>query len=499
MQRWVGFTAVVLLLSCASREPAETILTEPRFESVQPKLFEAYGAQPNAWADYDNDGDLDLYIGFRYSPNRLYKNDDGVFRDVAAEVGLDVMDDTRVASWGDFDADGHLDLFIGFPFEEGRINRLYRNEGDGRAFTDVAAEVGVEVSGVTRQASFIDYDNDGDLDLFVALRGRANRLFRNDGANDGARFVDVSEASGIDDARRTVGVVWFDMDEDGDLDCFVANQNGDADGVFRNDGGHFVDVAAELGMDGGERSEDIGGVGPSVIDYDVDGDLDLFVAMYGPDVLWRNEGGGRFIEVDAGPVNEDHHSTSAAWGDYDNDGWPDLYVVSYLRDIPEYPDHLFRNAFGKFVDVTPSILLKKGGTHGIQWVDFDMDGDLDLSLANNNELGTHPLYRNKLPAEQARRSIQILVVDENGRATRAGSEVRVSRPGGVILGTRLVDTGGGYCSQSVMPVHVGLPRGVTRVDVEVTSFGLAGRITTLVEDVDTSKIAGGVLRVMVKP
>jgi hypothetical protein len=240
-------------------------------------------------------------------------------------------------------------------------------------------------------------------------------------------------------------------------------------------------------------------VGPSVIDYDVDGDLDLFVAMYGPDVLWRNEGGGRFVEVDAGPVNEDHHSTSAAWGDYDNDGWPDLYVVSYLRDIPEYPDHLFRNASGKFVDVTPSILLKKGGTHGIQWVDFDMDGDLDLSLANNNELGTHPLYRNKLPAEQARRSIQILVVDENGRATRAGSEVRVSRPGGVILGTRLVDTGGGYCSQSVMPVHVGLPRGVTRVDVEVTSFGLAGRITTLVEDVDTSKIAGGVLRVMVKP
>ncbi len=88
MQRWVGFTAVVLLLSCASREPAETIVTEPHFESVQPELFGAYGAQPNAWADYDNDGDLDLYVGFRHSSNRLYKNDNGVFRDVAAEVGL---------------------------------------------------------------------------------------------------------------------------------------------------------------------------------------------------------------------------------------------------------------------------------------------------------------------------------------------------------------------------------------------------------------------------
>ena len=100
MQRWFGFVAVVLVLSCASREPAETIVTEPRFESVQPELFGVYGAQPNAWADYDNDGDLDLYVGFRYSPNRLYKNDDGIFHDVAAEVGLDVMDDTRVASWG---------------------------------------------------------------------------------------------------------------------------------------------------------------------------------------------------------------------------------------------------------------------------------------------------------------------------------------------------------------------------------------------------------------
>ena len=492
MLRITSFASVLLILSCA--EPTETVVKAPQFESVQPDVFAMYGAQPNAWADYDNDGDLDLYVGFRYSPNRLYENDNGVFRDVAAEVGLNVMDDTRVASWGDFDADGHVDLFLGFPFEEGRMNRLYRNEGDGRAFTDVAAEVGVDVSGVSRQASFVDYDSDGDLDLFVALRDRANRLFE----NDGARFVDVTEASGIGDPRRTVGVVWFDMDEDGDLDVFVANQNGDADGMFRNDGGHFVDAASELGMDGGDRTEEIGGVGPSAIDYDVDGDLDLFVAMYGPDVLWRNDGDGRFVEVDAGPVNEDYHSTSAAWGDYDNDGWPDLYVISYLRDTPEYPDHLFRNASGTFVNVTPSILLDKGGTHGIQWADFDNDGDLDLSLANNNEAGTHPLYRNGLPAMQARRSIQVLVVDENGRATRAGSEVRVFRPGGDILGTRLVDTGGGYCSQSVMPVHVGLPEGVTRVDVEVTSFGPDGRTTTLVEAVDVFEIAGHALKVAVE-
>ena len=124
-----------------------------------------------------------------------------------------------------------------------------------------------------------------------------------------------------------------------------------------------------------------------------------------------------------------HGGQPNAWADYDNDGWPDLYVVSYLREIPEYPDHLFRNVFGKFVEVTPSIVLEKGGTHGVQWADFDMDGDLNLSLANNNEVGTHPLYRNRLPAEQARHSIQILVVDENGRATRPDPKCACFAPG----------------------------------------------------------------------
>jgi hypothetical protein len=466
--------AVVLVLAAA-----------PQFQEVQPELFSApgAGAQPNAWADYDNDGDLDLYVGMRYGPNRLYRNDGGAFRDVAPNVGLDVDDDTRVAAFGDFDGDGHLDLYIGFPFEEGRGNRLYRNDGDGRLFTDVASKYGVDAAGVTRQASFIDYDNDGDLDLFVAFRDRDNRLFR----NDGERFEDVSESSGIDDSRRTVGVVWFDMDEDGDLDAFVTNQNGDNDGVFRNEGGRFVDVARELGMDGGHRTEEIGGVGPAVIDYDNDGDLDLFIAMYGPDVLFRNEGEGRYRAVDAGPVNDDYHSTSAAWGDYDNDGWPDLFVVSYLRDVAEVPDHLFRNVSGTFENVIPKAMLEKGASHGVQWADFDGDGDLDLALANNHPDAGHPLYRNQLDVDAARRSVQVLV-------RRPGSEVRVYRSGtNELLGTRLVDTGGGYCSQSVMPVHVGLGEGVERVDVEVTTLTSDGRAITRRENVDPNELPGRVL------
>src|SRR5262249_14924746 len=157
----------------------------------------------------------------------------------------------------------------------GTPNKLYHNDGHGH-FVDVAASLGVNLSGVTRQVSWIDYDNDGDLDLFIAFRDRPNRLFR----NDGGRLTDVTSASGIGDPRKTVGAVWFDIDGDGDLDLFVANQNGDANGLYRNDRGHFVDVAREWGVEAPRASEEFGGVGAAVADYDGDGRFDLFVANY---------------------------------------------------------------------------------------------------------------------------------------------------------------------------------------------------------------------------
>jgi len=258
----------------------------------------------------------------------------------------------------------------------------------------------------------------------------------------------------------------------------------------------FVDVARELGMDGGVRSEEIGGVGPSVVDYDNDGDFDLFVAMYGPDVLWRNEGAGRFVEVPDDVLNQDYHSTSAAWGDYDNDGRVDLYVVSYLRDEPEARDHLFRNTGGRFSDVTPDALIHRGASHGVQWADYDEDGAVDLSLANNNVLGSHPLYRNVMTEEDAERSLQVLVLDASGRVVRPGSEVRLVLPDSRdVVGSRLVDTGGGYCSQSAAPVHFGIPVGVTEVDLEVTTFSGSQRQVERVEAVSIPD-TDGVIRVL---
>ncbi len=441
---------------------------DPQFELVQPELFAAAGGQPNAWADFDGDGDLDEFVGFAAGkPNRLYRNDKGRFVDVAADAGVADLTDTRAAAWGDFDGDGRVDLYVGFTRRSEVKNRLYRNVSSGASvhFVDVAPAMGVDAMGETRQVSWIDYDNDGDLDLFVAFRDAPNMLFR----NDGGRFTSVGKALGIDDPRRTVGAVWFDFDGDGDLDVFTANQNGDANGLWRNDGAKFVDVAPSLGMDAPGRPESAGSNGPSVVDYDNDGDLDLFVAGYGANFLYRNDGGGKFTEVASqlGLAGGDK-ATPSRWGDYDNDGRPDLYVSSYIDQPVNEHDFLFHHDGSRFVDVRTAAGLTLGATHGVQWVDFDGDGDLDLALANNNPNGAHPLYRNLLKKSAATRSLSIPVKDDKGRARKPGTEVRVYAAGTKrLLGMGMFDTGSGYCSQNVIPVHIGLGSFSGRVDVQV--------------------------------
>jgi hypothetical protein len=220
----------------------------------------------------------------------------------------------------------------------------------------------------------------------------------------------------------------------------------------------------------------------------------LFVAGYGPNFLYRNDGPNKFVEV-ASPlgVAGGDSATPSRWGDFDNDGRIDLYVSSYIGKVLNERDFLFRNEGTRFTDVIPELIAKRGATHGIQWVDFDKDGDLDFSLANNNPNGTHSLYRNLLPAEQARRSIQVLVQDAGGRATRAGAEVRVYATGTrKLLGTGIVDTGGGYCSQNVLPVHIGLGTDGP-VDIEITTLAKGGRSVTKVTKVSPANIPGRVL------
>lgn len=455
----------------------------PSFAPVQPELLGAPGALTNAWADMDGDGDPDLFVGFNGTPNRMYRNEGGVLVDVAPEVGLADARPTRTSAWGDYDGDGDPDLFLGFAPGEESVTRLYRN--DGRFFTDVTAAAGLAMAaGSTRQATWVDFDADGDLDLFLALRDRPNALFQ----NGGGVFREVADSLGLADPRRSVGALWFDDQEDGDLDLLVANMDGDANGLFRNDQGRFTDVAGEAGLaDGGRGLGDDarGTVRPCAGDFDGDGSFELAFANYGPIGLFRKQGDGRWRNVapEMGLAIDGRYD-ACLFGDADNDGRPDLFVNGTVTGGTQYRDYLFRNVPEGFVDLTPPELLSLDADHGAQWVDFDQDGALDLSLAGATETGMHEVLRNLMPPERAERSLQVRVVDAQGHDTRAGAEVRVYAAGTrTLLGMGLVDSGSGYNTQSVLPVHVGLPAGGA-VDVEVIFPGRGTRQATVVAGVD---------------
>ena len=297
-----------------------------------------------------------------------------------------------------------------------------------------------------------------------------------------------------DDARPSVGACWFDYDRDGDLDLFLANQSGATDALWRNDGDRFTDVAPALGMDRPGRPAEEGSVGCAVGDYDNDGELDLFVASYGVNILYRNKGDGRFENV--APhlgLAEDNHAVGAAWGDFDNDGWLDLFVTAYTgKSGAQQPaDRLYRNLGGKgFANILPAGSALDVADHGVQWIDYDRDGALDLSVTRGyTATGGHFLFHNDPGKQAARRGLSVRVLDKAGRFTRMGAEVRLYDAAGQIVATRLVSTGEGYNSQGTQPVHFGLAS-MTPVTVEVTFMNRASRRTQRIEHVRPERYAG---------
>ena len=409
-------------------------------------------------ADYDNDGDVDVFVlrggwNRQGQPNSLLRNEGGArFTDATEEAGVFSSHPTQTASWVDFDGDGDLDLFIGNESEtRGQVPRirpaeLYRNEGDG-TFVDVAADVGLDVVGYIKAVAWGDYDDDGRPDVYLSRFDEPNQLFRNEGpsAGGGWRFTDVTDAAGVSEPRESFPTWFWDYDNDGRLDLFVSG--------YRL---HPADIAAEyLG-----RPEE--GALPR---------------------LYRNRGDGTFEDVTAAArLERVLYTMGSNYGDLDNDGWPDFYAGTGEPNLRAMvPNRMFRNAAGRFEDVTVSGgfgHLGKG--HGVAFGDLDQDGDQDLYVvfggALQADVGRNALWEN--PGHgNGWITLRLEGVEANRSAIGARIRVRVDTPSGPRDIHVHAGSGGSFGASSLQQeIGLGDATAIREIEVRWPGSGLGERL-----------------------
>lgn len=454
--------------------------------------------------DYDLDGDMDLYLvnGARLETigpanpvrNTLYRNNgDGSFTDVTVQAGVGDNGWGGGCSVADYDNDGDPDLYI----TNYGPNVLYRNEGHG-TFFDVTVKAGVGDDRWSAGAVFVDIDRDGDLDLYVAnylrfniadlgryssgcywkgapvmcgprgFEGEADVLYRNNG--DGS-FTDISDQANVaGSALFGLGVLAGDVDEDGDTDIFVANDS-QMNLLFLNDGrGRFEErgLVAGVALSGDGRKQ--AGMGVDLGDYDGDGDQDLFVTNFSDDyhTLYRNDGGGLFTDVSLIAGLDPATRSSLGWGggffDYDNDGDLDLFIAGG-HVYPDVGTHdplttyrqrnlLFRNeGNGRFTDVTersgPGLALVQP-SRGVAFGDYDDDGDLDIIVVNENEVPA--LLRND--GGNANHWFKVRLIGTRSNRDGVGARLRLHAGGHTQV--REVRVNGSFYSSHDPRIHFGL-------------------------------------------
>ena len=412
-----------------------------------------------AVGDYDNDGFPDLYVT-NFGANVFFRNNgDGTFTDVTRGTGTG---DTR---WGascafvDYDNDGFLDLYV--------TNYVkYEVESD-----QVCMNKGVRVYCDPRLY-------EGELDI----------LYHNNG--DGT-FTDVTEAAGFSGATgRGLALAWGDYDDDGDMDIYIAN-DADRNFLYRNNGdGTFTDVSLTAGVGFSEDGEAENGMGADFGDYDNDGNLDLVVTNFQDqtNTLYHNEGNGLFSDVSYASQIGTMSLPYLAWGvgfaDYNNDGYQDLFIANGHLDenvqgfnptgFYEQPNQLFRNnRDGTFdevgVDSGSGMRLEKV-SRGFTHADYDNDGDLDLLVTNLK--GSPDLLENR---GGQNRWLTLKLIGTRSNRDAIGARVTVTA--GNLTQVREVQSGSSYLSQNDIRLHFGLGKysQVDRMEIRWTS-GLQERI-----------------------
>jgi len=418
-----------------------------------PLVSDIGGFLGTAWGDYDSDGYMDLFVANYLNPNMLFHND-GNASFTKITTGEIVTDQAKSysASWGDYDNDGDLDLFVA---NVGAGNFLYRN--DGGSFTRIkegaiATDVGSSLSG-----SWGDYDNDGDLDLFVANDGQKNFLYQNKGDGTFTKILPLLGGAIVNDVAPSVVGLWGDYDNDDDLDLYVVNGyfSKEKNALYRNDlDGTFTKITT------GKIVNDVeGSTGGSWGDYDNDGYLDMYVCNSvgdAPNSLYHNNGDGTFTKILAGSmVTESGHSTGCSWVDYDNDGDLDLFVVNVLGQ----KNCLYRNnGNGTFTKMnTGAIVNDTGWSYGCSWADYDNDGDQDVIVTNGGFYTTlkNFVYRNN-DNQNNWLKIQCIGTVSNTSAIGAVVRIKAKIAGKSVWQTQQISGQTGWLGQNSPDVEFGL-------------------------------------------
>ena len=477
--------------------------------SAERRLVETMGSG-GVLFDFDNDEDLDLYLvqGNSLSPstetspkNRLYRNDAGVFADITLSANVGDTGYGLGAVAADYDSDGDRDLYV---TNLGK-NVLYRNNGDG-TFTDVTEDAQVGCPLLSASAAFADIDRDGDLDLYVCnyveyaletdipcyyknrlriycgpneYHGIADVLYRNNG--DGT-FTDVTKSAGVyEPTTRGLGVVFTDVNSDGWVDIYVANDMSpntlfinQGDGTFQEEG-----VLRGVAYNGDGLAN--GSMGIDAGDYDNDGDIDLWVSNFSLEAncLMQNDGDGYFEDVTFDTNLADPSFYSLGFGtrfiDFDNDGWLDLlvgngHIWDNVKEIDPklsyaQPVQLFHNQGGKqtdyidFTEITTEAGLDKTPyvVRGMLFGDIDTDGDVDVVLCQSNRPTV--ILSNEVGNANAWLTVKLVGTDKNTDAI--GAQVQLEA-GGMTL-VREVICGASYLSGNDLRLTFGLG-GAVQVD-----------------------------------
>lgn len=447
----IRLTVVLLLLTCGGT--AAVTFTKITAGSV---VTDGGDSRSANFIDYDNDGDIDLYITNGPQAGEvafLYQNDgSGNFTRVTGDTLVTTTGACDGATWADYDNDGDLDVYIATWWNQ--RNLFFTNNGNG-TFTRVTTGHVATVTSYSEAGSWGDYDGDGDVDLYVcnSFGSLNNFLYR----NDAGTLTQMTGVPMTNDAHTSRVGIWGDYDDDGDADLYVANEvTTQPDDMYRNDGsGAFVKISS-----GPQVTDLTESFGASWVDYDNDLDLDLFVCNHANqnEKLYRNDGGVFSSVPGIAPVTSNGYSICSAWGDIDNDGDQDLYVTNGFGNPAGDQNFLFENNNdGTFAKITTGALVTDfGWSYGCAFGDIDNDGDLDLAVAKCYDASEdNALYRNNGNGNHWI-TLRLKGLASNWSAIGARVKIKATLGGTPRWQMQEVTSQSGYAGQSQMDPHFGL-------------------------------------------